>query len=196
MNHPKEEKTLVLIKPDGVARGIIGEIIARIEKRGLKVVALGMELVTRDKIDGHYPKDPKWITRLGEKTMMTYEKYGCDPQKEMGTTDTLEIGKSVRGWILDYMTSAPIVKIIFQGVHAVDMVRKICGNTIPAFADAGTIRGDYSVDSPILANKGKRAIKNMIHASETPEEAAHEIGYWFNENEIINYKRGDEDIIF
>lgn len=196
MDHPKEEKTLVLIKPDGVARGIIGEIIARVEKRGLKVVALGMELATREKIDGHYPKDPKWITRIGEKTMMTYEKYGCDPKKEMGTTDTFEIGQAVRGWILDYMTSAPIVKIIFQGVHAVDMVRKICGNTIPAFADAGTIRGDYSVDSPILANKGKRAIKNMIHASETPEEAAHEIGYWFSEEEITNYKRGDEDIIF
>src|SRR3989344_4470935 len=106
--NPKEEKTLVLIKPDGVKRGLIGEVVARIEKRGLK---------------------------------------------EMGTDDPMKIGKSVRNWILDFMTSGPVVKIVVEGIHAVDMVRKLVGNSIPALAEMGTIRGDFSVDSAALANK-------------------------------------------
>ena len=114
----------------------------------------------------------------------------------MGTTDPLKIGKKVRLWLLDFMTSSPIVKMIIQGVHAVDMVRKLVGNTMPALADAGTIRGDYSVDSAALANKEKRSVRNIVHASETPEEAENEIKLWFNKDEIQNYKRGDEDIMF
>lgn len=196
MRHPKQERTLVLVKPDGVARGLIGEIIRRIEQRGLKIVALSMVMATRDQIDGHYPTDEKWIHRLGEKTLGTYEKYGYDPVKELGTADALEIGKMVRGWIIDFMVSAPVVKMVVEGIHAIDMVRKICGNTLPNLADVGTIRGDYSVDSPALANTERRSVKNVIHASENPEEAEHEIGYWFKEDELHDYKRGDEHIIF
>lgn len=194
--HPKQEKSFLLIKPDGVARGLSGEIIRRIEQRGLKIIALSMVKADKKKIDGHYPKDEKWIRRLGEKTLETYEKYGYDVKKELGTTDAMEIGKMVRGWTLDFMASGPLVKMIVQGVHAVDMVRKICGNTMPALADAGTIRGDYSTDSAALANASKRAVKNIVHASETPEEAVHEIKYWFKADEIYDYKRGDEDIIY
>ena len=194
--HPKEEKTLILVKPDGVVRGITGEIIKRIEQRGLKIVALSMTRATREQIHGHYPKDEKWIRRLGEKTLATYEKYGYDAKEELDTTDPAKIGKMVRGWLLDFMTSSPIVKMVVEGVHAVDMVRKLAGNTMPALADAGTIRGDYSVDSAALANKNKRAVRNIVHASETPEESAHEIKYWFLPGEIHNYKRGDEDVMF
>lgn len=196
MNHPREEKTCLLIKPDGVARCLIGEIIRRIEQRGLKIVALRMEIANKEKIDGHYPKDTIWIRRLGEKTLATYEKYGYDPIKELGTTDALKIGKMVRGWLIDFMSSSPLIKMVIQGVHAVDMVRKICGNTMPALADAGTIRGDFSTDSAASANKDKRAVKNLVHNSETPEEAQHEIKHWFSPEEIFNYKRGDEDIIY
>lgn len=194
--HPKEEQTVVLVKPDGVVRGITGEVIKRIEQRGLKIVSLSMIQASRAQIDGHYPKNKKWIRRLGEKTLATYEKYGYDAQEELGTTDAMEIGKMVRGWVLDFMTSAPIVKMIIKGVHAVDMVRKLAGNTMPYMADAGTIRGDYSVDSPALANKNKRSVRNIVHASETPEEAKHEIEYWFKSSEIYDYKRGDEDVMF
>lgn len=196
MPHPKEERTLLLIKPDGVARGLSGEIIRRIEQRGLKIVAMSMIQATKGQIDEHYPKDEKWICRLGEKTLNTYEKYGFNAKAELNTTDAMEIGKMVRSWLLDFMTSAPLVKMIVQGVHAVDMVRKISGNTMPAFADSGTIRGDYSTDSPALANKDKRAVKNLVHASETPAEAEHEIHHWFKDSEIHEYKRGDEDIIY
>ena len=188
--HPKEEKTYVMIKPDGVRKGLIGEVIKRFEQRDLKIVALEMFMPTHDEIDNHYPKDEKWISRIGDKTLATYEKYGVDPIEKLGTKDNLEIGKMVRGWLLDYMTSAPLVRMVVQGVHAVDMVRKIAGHTLPYLADMGTIRGDFSADSPTLANDEKRAVMNIMHASETAEEALHEIKHWFGDNPpVFSYKR-------
>ncbi len=189
MTHPKEEKTFLMIKPDGVRKGLIGEVIKRIEQRDLKIVALQMFQPTTNQIDNHYPKDEAWIKRLGSKTLNTYNKYGFDPMVEIGTDDEMKIGQQVRGWVVDYMTSAPLVKMVIQGIHAVDVVRKIVGPTVPALADMGTIRGDFSIDSPVLANKEKRAIMNLIHASETPQEAEHEIEHWFNDEPICDYKR-------
>lgn len=194
--HPKQERTVVLIKPDGVKRGLIGEIIARIEKRGLKVIALSMVHPTREQIDEHYPKDPGWVKRLGEKSLATYAKYGWDPIEEMGTDDPMEIGKEVRKWLMEFMTSGPMVKMVVEGIHAVDMVRKLVGNSIPALAEMGTIRGDFSVDSAALANKDHRAVHNLVHASETQEEAEHELNFWFSPEEIYPYKRAEEDIMF
>ncbi len=193
MTHPKEEKTYVMIKPDGVQKGLIGEIIKRFEQRDLKIVALEMFMPTVEMIDSHYPKDEAWITRLGSKTLATYEKYNMDAMADYGTTDPSVIGPNIRKWIMDYMTSAPLVKMVVQGVHAVDTVRKIAGVTMPYLADMGTIRGDFSVDSPALANKEKRPVMNIVHASETPEEAAHEIKYWFGDKELMNYKRHGVD---
>lgn len=186
----KEEKTFVMVKPDGVKKGLIGEIIARFEQRDLKVVALEMFQPTTEQIDEHYPKDEKWIARLGQKTLGTYEKYGVDAKQALGTDNDLEIGQMVRSWLIDYMTSAPLVRMVVQGVHAVDMVRKIAGHTLPNMADMGTVRGDYSADSPAVANSEKRAVMNLMHASETPEEAEHEIKHWFGDRPVVfNYKR-------
>ncbi len=181
-----------MVKPDGVRRGLTGEIIRRIEQVGLKIVALEMHQPTKEEMDSHYPKDEAWITRLGTKTLTTYEKYGYDAMEEMGTAKAEEIGPHVRRWLVDYMSSGPVVKIVVQGIHAVDMVRKLSGNTQPALAEMGTIRGDFSVDSAASANKDKRAIYNLIHASETPEEAAHEIEHWDMKKKIRSYKRMDE----
>jgi nucleoside-diphosphate kinase len=189
MKHPKEEKTFVMIKPDGVRKGLIGEIIRRLEQRDLKVVALEMCQPLYEQMDNHYPKKEEWITRLGEKTKATYEKYGYDLIIDFGTDDTTKIGPEVRKWVIDFMTSAPIVKMIVQGIHAVDVVRKIAGDTMPYKADMGTLRGDYSIDSPALANKEKRAVMNIIHCSETPEEAEHEINHWFPNFETYTYQR-------
>lgn len=186
----------MLIKPDGVKRGLIGEVISRIEKRGLKIIALSMITPTADQIDAHYPKDEKWIARLGEKSLNTYAKYGIDAKKELGTDDPAEIGKMVRWWIVDFMVSGPLVKMIVEGIHSIDMVRKLVGNSLPALAEMGTIRGDFSVDSAALANKNKRAVHNLIHASETAEEAAHELKFWFTPQEIHDYHRAEEDIMF
>src|SRR3989338_6683145 len=151
---------------------------------------------TRKQIDEHYPKDLAWVKRLGEKSLATYIKYGWDAKRKMGKNDPMKIGKSVRNWILDFMTSGPSVKIVVEGIHAVDMIRKLVGNSIPALAEMGTIRGDFSVDSAAMDNKNKRAVHNLIHASETPEESAHELEFWFSPEEIFDYKRAEEDIMF
>ncbi len=190
----KEEKTFVLIKPDGVKKGLIGEIIHRFEQRDLKVVALEMFQPTEDQIDNHYPKDEAWKRRLGQKTLGTYQKYGIDAIDELGTDDELALGEMVRGWLIEYMTSAPLVRMVVEGVHAVDMVRKIAGDTLPYKADMGSIRGDYSADSPAVANSERRSVQNIVHASETPQEAEHEIKHWFGEKPpIYPYKRYGED---
>lgn len=181
----KKERTYVMIKPDGVKKGLIGEIIRRFEQRDLKVVALEMFMPTYEQMDNHYPKDETWVRRIGQKTLSTYEKYGLDAKENLGTNDDLEIGTMVRKWIIDYMVSAPLVRMVIEGVHAIDMVRKICGITLPNLADMGTIRGDYSVDSPAVANAEKRAVMNLVHASETKEEAEHEIKHWFGGREVI-----------
>ena len=181
----KNERTFAMIKPDGVKKGLIGDIIKRFEQRDLKVVALEMFQATHDDIDNHYPKDEKWIRRLGQKTLSTYEKYGLKAKDELGVEDDLEIGKLVRAWLVEYMTSAPLVRMVVEGIHAVDMVRKICGATLPYLADMGTIRGDFSADSPAVANTEKRAVMNLIHASETVEEAEHEIKHWFGNRKVL-----------
>ncbi len=189
MMHPKEEKTFVLIKPDGVRKGLIGEIINRFERRDLKVTALEMFQPSKAEMDSHYPKDEKWLARIGERTSANYLKYGHDPKRDFGTLDGVKIGKEVRKWLIDFMVSAPLVKMVVQGPHAVDMVRKIVGPTMPHLAEMGTIRGDYSADSAISANIDHRAIYNLVHASETPQEAAHEIKHWFGKHPVYKYKR-------
>lgn len=181
-----------MVKPDGVKKGLIGEIIKRFERRDLKIVALEMFQPTFEQVDNHYPRDAAWIKRLGEKTLSTYKKYEYDAMKDFGTTDPEKIGLEIRKWLTDYLLSAPVVKMVVEGVHAIDMVRKICGSTLPYQAEMGTIRGDFSNDSPALANAEKRAVANIVHGSETPEEAAHEMELWFRNGKMQDYKRHGE----
>lgn len=190
------ERTVMLIKPDGVKRGLTGECIKRIEQRGLKVIALKMMVATEEQARKHYPGTEHWLRTMGEKTLETYAKYHKDPLKDLGTADTLEIGNKIYDWNVELFTSGPIVAILISGIHAVDMVRKIVGKTFPAFADMGTIRGDYSVDSPALANEAQRAVRNVVHASGDPVESAHEVAHWFTPEEIHDYTRSEEDVMF
>ncbi len=185
-----KEKTLVLIKPDGVKRHLIGETLKRFEARGLKIVALQMAHPTKEQMDVHYPKDKKWITNLGTNTIKSYEEFEVPSslKEDYNTENPHEIGLKVREWLIDFMTSGPIVKIVIEGLHAIKMVRKIIGQTIPAFSEVGTIRGDFSVDSPALANMKKRAVRNLIHASGNKQEAEHEIAHWFSPEDIYSYK--------
>ena len=185
--HPRDELTFLMIKPDSVQRGLIGEILQRIERAGLKIIGLKMVYATRQEVDTFYPQDEKWIARLGEKTLATYQKYDYDPVKELGTNKPEEIGQVVREWLLDYMTSGPVVPMVIKGIHAVDKVRRLAGDTMPVNAGFGTIRGDFSADSAAAANRDKRAVFNLIHASETREEAKKEIKHWFNEDELGDY---------
>lgn len=196
MSHPKEEKTVVLVKPDGVKRGLVGEVVRRIEQRGLKVIALKMVVPTREQAHDHYPNTDEWMRGMGAKTLENYAAYEKDPLKEVGTDDPLEIGKMAARWNVEFLTSGPIVALAVQGIHAIAMVRKIVGHTMPSKAEMGTIRGDYSVDSPTLANAERRAIHNVVHASGDEAESAHEIKHWFKDDEIHAYKRAEEDIMF
>ncbi len=196
MKQIKAERTLVLVKPDGVLRGLSGEVIKRIEQRGLKVVALKLVAVDRKHLEKHFPSDPEWVKGLGNKGLKTFAEYKLDPIKHMGSDDPAEIGAKVKESLFDYMTSGPIVAMVVEGIHAIDMVRKIAGDTLPVFAAIGSVRGDYSVDSPAVANVEGRAIKNIMHASETPEEAKNEIGLWFAKDEIHDYARADSDVAY
>ena len=190
------ERTLVVLKPDAILRSLSGEIISRFEKAGLKLIGTKMVNVTKDLAEKHYPSDRhEWIEQIGHKTLANYKKLEADVKKLLGTDDPKEIGKMARIWLLDYITSGPVLAVVFEGPHAVELVRKIVGHTLPSESAPGTIRGDYSFDSSLLANSSKRAIKNLVHASGSIEEAEYEIPLWFEESELVKYKRVDEDII-
>lgn len=191
------ERTVVLVKPDGVKRALIGEIISRFEKAGMKVVAMKMIWVDEDFAAKHYPVSrEEWVKGMGEKTLKTYAEYGKDAKEELGTMDPMVIGKMVAKWNLEFLSSRPVVAMVLEGNHAITMVRKIVGATVPTSADPSTIRGTYSVDSPVRANETKRAVHNLIHASGNPEEAKFEEELWFHKNEVHEYKRVDEEVMF
>ncbi len=192
----RHERTLILIKPDGVQRALVGEIVARLERAGLKIVALKMVAAQRSVLERHYPTDEAWVRTIGGKTKEAFESYGMDVRHLMGTEDPLEIGRQVRGWLIEFMQTAPVVAAVLEGVHAVSTTRKIVGATLPVFAAPGTIRGDFSADAPTVANQGRRPVRNLIHASGSVEEAALEVGLWFTPQEIYAYRRGDETVMF
>ncbi len=190
------EKTLVLIKPDGVKRGIVGRVLTRFEEVGLKIAALKLVQASREHVENHYPNTPEWIKGMGEKTLQTYQDQGKDPVQEIGTADPTEIGNMIKDWNVDYLTSGPLVALVVEGAHAISVVRKMCGFTLPAFAEPGTIRGDFSITSPIVANELNRAVRNLVHASSDPEEATHEINHWFSEDELCAYDTAAETVMF
>lgn len=196
MAHPKKERTLVLVKPDGVMRGLSGEVMSRFEKRGLKIVALKMVWPTAEHVDKHYPSSDEWFNTVGSRTKEFFEKKSISVKKHFGTDDAVDVGKQVKSWLADYITLCPVVAMVIEGMHAITTVRKLVGHTYPIEALPGTIRGDFSVDTPSAANVEKRVVKNIVHASGNAEEATHEIEHWFSPEEIYNYKRAEEDIMF
>lgn len=184
------------MKPDAVSRGIVGEIIARFEKVGLKIVAAKFIQVDKAMADKHYPASRKeFIEGMGNKTLENYQALGMDPSKEFGHADAHKIGLMIREWLVDMIMAGPVFAIVLEGPHAVELVRKIVGHTLPAKAAPGTIRGDYSYDSSALANYGKRPIKNLLHASGVKDEADFEIALWFKPEEIYSYERAEEKIM-
>jgi nucleoside-diphosphate kinase len=178
----KNQKTLIILKPDAVKRRLVGDIIARIEKANLDIVGIKMYNATLEQISEHYPmSDQDWVTRVGHKSKSGFESNDLDPMDYVGTTDPLEIGRQVVSKIPEYIMSGPIVAIVAQGPMAVSVGRKIIGSTQPHESPVGTVRGDYSTDSALQAQLEGRSIFNLIHASETVEEATKEIKIWFGE---------------
>lgn len=197
VNKIRFERTFCMVKPDGVKRALIGDIIRRFEKSGLKIVAMRMFTPTAEQVRKHYPmSDEAWVLRLGEKSLSAFDSIEAEAIDILGTIDKAEIGKRVSESLVEFMTSGPVVAMVVEGVQAIEMVRKLCGHTLPFKADVGTIRGDYSVDSPVVANADFRAIHNLIHASETQSEAKNEINLWFGKEHIPSYNLGSEAIMY
>ena len=192
MTHPRTERTLVIVKPDGIQRALIGEVIKRYERIGLKLVALKMFVPTESLIEEHYLLDPNWKKNVGEKSIQSYEKKGEIPP----SNDPIEVGNLVVGRLKKYMTSGPIIAMVWEGAHAVELVRKITGGTEPRSAGIGTIRGDFVLDSYQMADTDDRAIRNLIHASGSIPEAQNEISLWFKEEEVINYSVPHEATLY
>ena len=187
------EQTLVIVKPDGVVRGLTGRILARFERVGLKVVAAKMVQVEKELAEKHYPAERKELWEgIGHKTLDNYKELGMDPKKEMGTDDPYELGTKVREWLKTYLSEGPVFVCVLESPHAVGLVRQMTGHTLPVKAEPGTIRGDFSYDSSALANAAKRPIRNLIHASGNLEEAEFEINLWFTPEEMTSYKRVEE----
>lgn len=191
------ERTFCMIKPDGVMRGVTGDIISRIERAGLKIVAMKMLTPTEEQVRAHYPvTDEAWVTRLGGKSLSAFEGLNVTPEEILGTTDKHEIGKEVVENLIRFMTSGPVICMVVEGVQAVAMMRKLAGATLPFMAAVGTIRGDYSVDSPAVANAQHRSIHNLFHASEVLEEAEAEIKLWFDGETIHDYQLSSEATLY
>ncbi len=179
MKNIKKEQTLVVIKPDGVQRSLIGEIIQRYERSGLKLVGLKILIPAIDQIEKHYLIDPQWPVNVGLKALASYKEKGKTPPN----TDPKKIGLIVLANLKKYLGSGPVVAMIWQGMHAVSVVRKITGSTEPRSSDVGTIRGDFTIDSYQVADTDGRAVRNLIHASSSPEE-------------ILNYRLINEEILY
>ena len=188
----KKERTLVIVKPDGVQRSLIGEIIKRFERSGLKLAAIKMMVPTAEHVEQHYSLDPEWRRVTGEKRINKARERGEKPPSE----DPLEITAIILNNLKEYLSSGPVVCMVWQGAHAVELVRKITGGTEPRSSDVGTIRGDYVLDSYNMADADGRAIRNLLHASGSVAEANKEISHWFKPEEIINYRLIQEAILY
>lgn len=188
----KKERTFVMIKPDGIQRTLVGEIIKRYERMGLKMTAMKMVVPTPEHVEAHYTLDPEWRRVTGEKTIKGYKDKGLEPPSE----DPLEITAVILKGLKKYMASGPVIAMIFEGAHAVQIVRKVTGGTEPLTSDVGTIRGDYVLDSYQLSDTDGRAVRNLIHASGSVEEAEMEIKHWFDESEIFDYRLVQDEILY
>lgn len=190
--HLKSERTLVIVKPDGVQRNLIGEIIKRHEQVGLKLVAIKMMVAEAGHVEAHYTLDPEWRRVTGEKTIASYREKGLPPPSE----DPLEITNVLLKTLTKYMIAGPVVVMVWEGAHAVKIVRKIVGSTEPLSSVPGTIRGDYVLDSYQMADTDSRAVRNLIHASGSVSEAEAEIKHWFKPEELADYRLMQENIIY
>lgn len=157
----QQERTLIILKPDAIQRGLAGEILSRFERVGLKIIGAKMVRPDKDHYFHHYEKIGKMISRRGQ---------------------------LVFDVTLDMMNSGPVIAIVLEGIEAVSLVRKMVGNTEPKSALPGTVRGDYAHMSYAHGDKNKIGIPNLIHASGDSEEAKQEIAHWFKENEIFEYE--------
>lgn len=188
---PHQERTFVILKPDTVQRSLMGEVIKRFERTGLKFTAMKMLVPQEDQLLKHYNKDDAWFLKKGNRIIEDLQSQGLPVEKE-----AMEYGREIITTIVRYMQAAPVVAMIVEGNQAVNVVTKLVGTTEPSTSDVGTIRGDYTVDSYGHSSYENRAVRNLIHCSESPEEAEREIKLWFTDDEIMQYTTAQERIMY
>ncbi len=193
--HPKKEKTFVIFKPDSVQRGLIGEIIHRFERVGLKIVAMKMVLATEDQCWQHYNKDEAWYIKTGNRIIENRKAQNKPIEKEAA-----EYGKDVVKGLVKYMTCSPVVVMILEGNSSRAVVKRLVGGTEPITADTGTIRGDLTLDSYYLCDADDgRAVRNLIHCTDPADgegEAEREISVWFKKEEIVKWISINEKMLY
>ena len=194
-NHPKKERTFVILKPDAVQRGLVGEIIQRFERIGLKIVALKMTQANEELIFKHYNKSDEWFQRKGQGIVDNKTKLGMPIEKP-----AIEYGKDIIRAMVHYISSSPVVCLVIEGNSAQAIVKRLVGGTEPTTADTGTIRGDFSLDSFFLCDvDGSRGLRNLIHCTDPadgPEAYTYEVGVWFSPEEIHDYRLVTEAMLY
>ncbi len=186
-----EEQTLIILKPDAIQRSLMGDIIKRIERTGLKFVAFKFMVASEGDLVRHYNKDEKWFAEKGARILNDRTANNLPIEKS-----AMEYGQDIIGSIVKFMTAGPVLIAIVQGNESVAVVKKLVGATEPKTSDVGTIRGDYTVDSYDHSSVQNRAVRNLVHCSESPEEAGREIAVWFKPEEIIKYRTVQEQILY
>ncbi len=173
------QRTFAMIKPDGVKRGLVGEILSTFERAGLKITKLEMRRPTENIVQQHYPSSEEWFKTAGGKAIQGYKEAGLNILDDLGTDDPLTIGRTIKKRLVEFLCSGDVVIMVIEGNLAISNVRRLCGNTLPTHADPASIRGRYSIDSPDLSFAEKRPVLNLVHASGDLEEAEFEINLWF-----------------
>ena len=189
--HPKKERTLVILKPDAIQRSVMGEIVKRLERTGLKFIAMKMLVPNADQCWKHYNKDEEWFMKKGNRIVEDRKAHGLPIEKE-----PMEYGKDIIEANVEFFTSGPALAMVIEGNQSVAIVKKLVGGTEPTTSDVGTIRGDLTVDSYSLSSIDNRAVRNLIHCSDSPEEAEREIPLWFEEKELVKYRLVQEQILY
>lgn len=192
----KKQKALIIIKPDAVQRGLLGKIITRFEQVGLKIIGLKFIWATEKQIVAQYPETDAWFKKVGERTLTNYAKKGLDVKKVFNTDDAIQIGRTVKKWLITYFHESPVLIMVLESYDCIEICRKLSGNTIPVLAAPGTIRGDFSHDTIDLANEQNRPLRNIIHASDTVEDGEKEIRVWFKEKELFDYELAGEKFMY
>lgn len=192
--YPTVEKTFVMMKPDAIARGIVGRIFQRFEEMGMKLVAGRMIKATKEQAYKHYPYTKKWLIGIGEKSVKAYDGDKKLLKKDYGTDDCEEIGRIVHKKLVTYLKSTPIIITVWEGNHAVERVRKLVGYAVPTFAEVGSIRERFGFDTqPLAVKSGRICFQNIVHASDSVKEAKREIEIWFGSKykDLSDYERID-----
>ncbi len=182
----------MMLKPDAIQRSLVGEIIGRFERAALKLVHMKLTMLDEQTLWDHYAKDDAWFLKKGTKIVEDRKANGLSIEKE-----PIEYGKDIIRALVKFMTSGPVVMMALEGNSAIAVVKKLVGETEPATSDVGTIRGDFTLDTYNIAAIDDRAVRNLMHCSDVPEEAKRELALWLGgEKDMINYRLVSEAILY